>query len=64
MESMLNEFGRIIEWKRNKDEKGNSVSFGIAEFASVEGLINAVWLHEWISPIFKKLKMKIGEKNK
>jgi len=42
MESMLNEFGRIIEWKRNKDEKGNSVSFGIAEFASVEGLINAV----------------------
>lgn len=62
LESILRECGPIKEWKRNKDEKGISVSLGTVEFENIMGVIKAMKIIKNKEFKGKKLDVKIGSK--
>lgn len=64
MESLLQEFGEIIKWKRNKNARGKSVAFGIVEFENVDGLLNCMRIFKGFQVFNGRIEIKMGEKAK
>jgi RNA recognition motif-containing protein len=64
MESILQECGPVLVWKRNKNEKGKPVGFGTVEFLDVKGIIRTMKILN--NKIFKgkRLYIKMGTKPK
>lgn len=64
MESLLQEFGDVIKWKRNKNAEGKSVAFGIVEFENVKGLLNCMRIFKGYQVFGNRIEIKMGEKAK
>lgn len=62
MESLLIENGEITYWKRTKNEQGKPVTFGTAEFQSIEGALKAIRLIPKIVIFDKKLEVSYSQK--
>jgi hypothetical protein len=64
MESILQELGEMVKWKRNKNAEGVSVGFGIVEFENVKGVLNCLRILKGFRVYNSRIDIKMGEKAK
>ena len=69
--SILQQFGKVLSWKRAKNEKDRTLDFGFADFSSPKGAIKALKLaphvtvlgKTWIARVDKKKEAEINNFN-
>lgn len=69
--SILQQFGKVLSWKRAKNEKDRTLDFGFADFSSPKGAIKALKLaphvtvlgKTWIARVDRKKEAEIDNYN-